>query len=418
MISTKNRTITFLHYFFRNDGVTNVVLNNLRGLQQLQKGYDFQLAASYFATNLPEDITKKKIVLDDPKRSIDLMVQDLESLSQTSSMFIIENPTVGLYPNSMYAFKRFTEKNPDFPVLFRIHDTDYDRAADPGDYSLISENGDRYARTGNAKYITPISSTSRKLKRRDFIDSSVLENPIRTYLFEMNDKRKELSYDLRKKLHENGFVGSDQKILTYPVRVFPTKNIEEALLDTKLLNMDGLDYKLIVTLFNHEKYSKLMKDLSEDYGIPSSIGEVHDFITFDDGFTIANLYDISDAAITTSIYEGFGYAFVEPWLSRTPLVGRDLPETTSDFKNNGLDMGSLYSNTEFEARSTSYDRTKHIKDILSDKARLHDLKRRLDLTGRLEYANGCIEQNFHAGKKYDYVSIAQKLNSIIEEYGV
>jgi hypothetical protein len=50
----------------------------------------------------------------------------------------------------------------------------------------------------------------------------------------------------------------------------------------------------------------------------------------------------SEALITTSVGEGFGLAFLEPWLIGRPLVGRDLPEITSDFSRAGIDLSMLY----------------------------------------------------------------------------
>jgi len=49
------------------------------------------------------------------------------------------------------------------------------------------------------------------------------------------------------------------------------------------------------------------------------------------------------AVVTTSVAEGFGLAFLEPWLAGRPLLGRDLPEMTGDFKNEGLDLSGLYA---------------------------------------------------------------------------
>ncbi|MFW5803284.1 MAG: hypothetical protein ACOCWJ_05140 [Verrucomicrobiota bacterium] len=48
-------------------------------------------------------------------------------------------------------------------------------------------------------------------------------------------------------------------------------------------------------------------------------------------------------AATTSVGEGFGLAFLEPWLTETPVIGRDLPEITRDFKDHDIDLGMLYS---------------------------------------------------------------------------
>jgi hypothetical protein len=46
--------------------------------------------------------------------------------------------------------------------------------------------------------------------------------------------------------------------------------------------------------------------------------------------------------VTTSVGEGFGLAFLEPWLSGRPLAGRDLLEITSDFRANGIQLDDLY----------------------------------------------------------------------------
>lgn len=54
----------------------------------------------------------------------------------------------------------------------------------------------------------------------------------------------------------------------------------------------------------------------------------------------------ADALLSTSIAEGFGLAFLEPWLLDKPLVGRDLPDITLDFRQEGLDLNHLYARLE------------------------------------------------------------------------
>lgn len=55
------------------------------------------------------------------------------------------------------------------------------------------------------------------------------------------------------------------------------------------------------------------------------------------------------AAITTSVGEGFGMAFLEPWLSGCPVAGRDLPEVTDMFKADGLDLSGMYQRLDIPA---------------------------------------------------------------------
>jgi len=52
------------------------------------------------------------------------------------------------------------------------------------------------------------------------------------------------------------------------------------------------------------------------------------------------------ALVTTSVAEGFGLAFLEPWLVGRPLVGRNLAPITDDFAASGIDLGLLYERLE------------------------------------------------------------------------
>ena len=50
----------------------------------------------------------------------------------------------------------------------------------------------------------------------------------------------------------------------------------------------------------------------------------------------------ADQWITTSVAEGFGLAFLEPWTFGRPVVGRNLPAITGDFAIAGMDFSHLY----------------------------------------------------------------------------
>ncbi len=54
----------------------------------------------------------------------------------------------------------------------------------------------------------------------------------------------------------------------------------------------------------------------------------------------------STAIITTSVAEGFGLAFLEPWLAARPVAGRDLPEITNEFRDTGVRIHNLYHRLE------------------------------------------------------------------------
>ncbi len=60
------------------------------------------------------------------------------------------------------------------------------------------------------------------------------------------------------------------------------------------------------------------------------------------GADLQTLLSEAAAAVTTSVGEGFGMAFLEPWMAGCPVAGRDLPEITQMFKNDGVDLSGLY----------------------------------------------------------------------------
>ena len=50
----------------------------------------------------------------------------------------------------------------------------------------------------------------------------------------------------------------------------------------------------------------------------------------------------SDLCLTTSIREGFGMVFLEPWLLGTPVMGRNIDYVTSDLIESGVRFPLLY----------------------------------------------------------------------------
>lgn len=60
------------------------------------------------------------------------------------------------------------------------------------------------------------------------------------------------------------------------------------------------------------------------------------------GRSLAALLAASAAAVTTSVAEGFGLAFLEPYVAGRPLVGRKIPEITEEIEAAGIDLSPLY----------------------------------------------------------------------------
>lgn len=60
------------------------------------------------------------------------------------------------------------------------------------------------------------------------------------------------------------------------------------------------------------------------------------------GASLGDVLAGATLALTTSVEEGFGMAFVEPLAAGVGVAGRDLPEVTADLVEMGLPLGGLY----------------------------------------------------------------------------
>lgn len=127
------------------------------------------------------------------------------------------------------------------------------------------------------------------------------------------------------------------KTIVYPARAIRRKNIGEFLL-WSLLVPEG--YRFISTLAPDNPKARPIYDewvaFAEELNLPVEfdVGRKHDF---------SELVQNAEALISTSIAEGFGLAFLEPWLDGKMLMGRNIPEITRDFADDGLDLSTLYT---------------------------------------------------------------------------
>ena len=123
----------------------------------------------------------------------------------------------------------------------------------------------------------------------------------------------------------------------YPIRAIRRKNIGETVLLSRFLQPGQF---VAITLppnsFSDMKSYEGWKNFVHDHGLN---------VVFDQGLQLdfVELVQSSEFLITTSITEGFGFSFLEPWLYGKLLWGRKLVETCRDFEGNGIKLDHLYS---------------------------------------------------------------------------
>ena len=138
-------------------------------------------------------------------------------------------------------------------------------------------------------------------------------------------------------------------IVLYPTRGIRRKNLGEAVLIAALCR----DRAYVATtrvpenpewLGVHDEWVAY----AAEHALPISFGVVGKHsperlkISSETGRSLKAWLSAAACVLTTSVAEGFGLAYVESLLDGLPLLGRDLPEVTRDFVDQGLVFPGLY----------------------------------------------------------------------------
>lgn len=155
-----------------------------------------------------------------------------------------------------------------------------------------------------------------------------------------------------------GGVGAGQKLYLYPTRAIRRKNLGELLL-WAALNPQGEDAIYATTLEPEDPQARLVYErwvaLAQKLALPIvfGVGQGSSAPSF------ARLVARADAVLTTSVAEGFGLAFVEPWLFGKRVLGRNLPEITADFAQMGINLDALYTRLMVPLELVSLQQLRH-----------------------------------------------------------
>jgi hypothetical protein len=134
--------------------------------------------------------------------------------------------------------------------------------------------------------------------------------------------------------------GTENKVedgyVLYPVRALRRKNIGETLLLSLFLKKEqtvGLTLPPN-SISDRESYEKWLAFAGTyDFNVKFGVGLMENF---------PELVRKARFFITTSLNEGFGFAFLEPWTAGKMVLGRSLHHVCRDFKRHGVNLNHLY----------------------------------------------------------------------------
>ena len=127
-----------------------------------------------------------------------------------------------------------------------------------------------------------------------------------------------------------------EPLVLYPIRAIRRKNLGEAiLLSLFLRNAQRLDVSQppnsAQDIASYRAWKRFVKE--KRLNVNFEVGQKVDF---------SALVGAAASMVSTSIAEGFGFSFLEPWTAGLLLWGRKLGEVCRDFEQNGVRLDHLY----------------------------------------------------------------------------
>ncbi|MFT4297865.1 MAG: hypothetical protein ACMXX5_01605 [Candidatus Woesearchaeota archaeon] len=284
-----------------------------------------------------------------------------------SSPCVLHCHNAGLFKNScLTAALMMLAKdleNKDFLLLFQHHDFAEEKR--PNRLHLMMNCTGKKDRLFGSRITYPIgknihymSINSRDYKLLNLIgipksNISIYHNAIDTKIFHAKPMNLDkLKNNIAKYAKQNNyFFDLKRKILLSPLKLIERKNIAETLLILKLLNKHKDEWQLLITLEGSSpddvRYGDKIKAYIRKNKLPVTIGFGYKLLSPDEkrgrySNNITDMFALSDAVITTSVQEGFGFCYIEGWVAGKKVIGRRLDYIFRDFERNNLNMKHFY----------------------------------------------------------------------------
>ncbi len=334
--------LAIVHYHFRRGGVTRVVESTLRALAATgieivvlgEEASGLDPSLSHYFEAVPElgyQSGSERISVEELERVLRSAAR--RKLSGAPDIWHVHNHHLGKNP-SLTAFVARAARAGE-SLLLHIHDFPEDGRAE--NYGVLRDDlGDGDARALR-EWLYPVAEQVGfgVLNRRDF---GVLERAgVPQERLRLLPNPVALPQSVADSARVPGW--DYEQLILYPTRAIRRKNIGELMLWAAAAEPGQL-FGCTLAPENPTALPLYQRwvDRAQAWDLP---------VVFEagakSGLPFESLIAAASHLVSTSVAEGFGLAFLEPWLFDRPVVGRNLPAVTADFAEQGLNLESLYS---------------------------------------------------------------------------
>lgn len=345
------------HYHLTPGGVTKIIQSQLDGLANIEDLSIIVVCDGQGCENiqLPDNaviMPFKNLGYMPNLRDANVIRDTIKSITQffkqiSDKKDIIHFHNIGLGKNVALTDAMYQLAKQGYKIINHAHDFPEDR---PSNYKYLKEglkmldvddiNTVLYPNIDN--YIFGVLNS---FDRKRLLELGVSEervqlwsNPVSEPSISSNLTKADAKANIEKALS----LESGKMLVSYPVRVIRRKNIGEYILLAAAFS-DRANF--IVTLpplnpIEIEPYNKWVAFCKRN-----NIN-----LTFEAGLKVEFEWIMkgADVCFTTSIMEGFGMVFVEPWLWGTPVAGREIAAVLPDLKSLGIIYPLIYDKLEVE----------------------------------------------------------------------
>ena len=328
--------IAFIHYHLKPGGVTTVLRQQVEAI--LDECDSLVLASSTPESSFPCDIVNiPGLGYDRPKQNRinpeDVAASIIKAINTKwktgCDVVHVHNPTLAKNRNFLKILKAL--QNRKIKLFLQIHD--------------FAEDGRPLSYFSDDEYVADCHYGV--INSRDY-----------NILLKAGLKKEGLHkiFNTIKPFNFNSAGVTTKECVLYPIRAIRRKNVGEAILLSLFFKNNET---LAITLPPNSP-----ADIKSYAGWKIFTKEKKLNIVFEAGVTheFSELLMSSKFIITTSITEGFGFSFLEPWTAKKILWGRKLPDICHDFEKNNIQLDHLYTKlnvpVEWIGRERLYEKWK------------------------------------------------------------
>lgn len=357
MDSSFPKTINIVHYHLHKGGVTSVILQTVQALLASKSFKDIKKINIYVGSkkniaSIQDSINSERVAIlyrpylgyiewcaksskysDGNKANTALLQKNLDDFFTRKNSKQVQwwahNHHIGKNPVLTAAILRFIQnKNP--RIILQMHDFP-EQARYPALASLLKHVSGEALYKGNSKTrLVVINEHDRKLLQNSGLNATLLSNIVK-----VKKPKKQITKSNVKKFREYildaqnlPLKNTNFLVFTYPVRCIRRKNVMEAMLLTKLF--EALFKVPCVFNITLPGESEEEKPYSERIRQLIHTGKVKGIFSAGTNkscpYSFEEMCLYSDAIISSSVQEGFGFSYLETALMNRPLLARSIAQ--------------------------------------------------------------------------------------------